>query len=236
MAASDASETGFNRRDFILFLCVGLFMVSLVLAAITAVKIHEFNLFGFAILVPAGTLAFGLTYLATDVISEVWGRAYAYMVVLAGLAMRFLMLVLILYAVELEDVAPFVTNAAVWTAEQEASFEALFATSNRINIAGMVAFATSALTDIFIFHRLKVREAGRNLLWLRNNISTMTSQVFNTLIFITVAFGGTLPWSAIGSLILGQVIVKLLVAAFDTPLVYVLRNLAQGRRLLDLSG
>ena len=54
--------------------------------------------------------------------------------------------------------------------------------------------------------------------------------------FITVAFAGTLGWAAIGSLILGQVIVKILVAAFDTPMVYLLRNLATGRRLLDFTG
>lgn len=60
-----------NRRDFVLFLCIGLFMVSLVLAAITAVKIQSFAFGPLIVLVPAGSIAFGLTYLATDVISEV---------------------------------------------------------------------------------------------------------------------------------------------------------------------
>lgn len=240
MSANNSIHTSdparINRRDFVLFFCVGLFMVSLVLAAITAIKIHEFNLFGFAILVPAGTLAFGLTYLATDVISEVWGRGHALTIVFVGLIMRFVMLVLILYAVELEDIAPFVTNAASWPPEREAAFEDLLYNSTRINIAGMVAFGMSALSDVLIFHRLKQMEQGKNLLWLRNNISTMVSQVFNTLVFITVAFGGTMPWPLIGSLILGQVIVKILVAAFDTPVIYLLRNIAERRRLFDLTG
>lgn len=71
LTLSVSGSARINRRDFVLFFCVGLFMVSLVLAAITAVKIHEFQLGPLSILVPAGTLAFGLTYLATDVISEV---------------------------------------------------------------------------------------------------------------------------------------------------------------------
>jgi hypothetical protein len=64
----------------------------------------------------------------------------------------------------------------------------------------------------------------------------MLSQVFNSVFFIVAAFGWTMPWTAIGSLIIGQIIVKLLVAAFDTPLVYLLRNLATGRKLLDFRG
>ena len=85
-----------TRRAFILFFCVGLFMVSLVLAAITAVKIQAFHFGPLTVLVPAGTIAFGLTYLATDVISEVWGRGYALCVVFSGLLMRFLILILLL--------------------------------------------------------------------------------------------------------------------------------------------
>ncbi|MEA1943555.1 MAG: VUT family protein [Pseudomonadota bacterium] len=64
----------------------------------------------------------------------------------------------------------------------------------------------------------------------------MISQILNSTIFISVAFGGTEPLAVIGSLIAGQVIVKILVAAVDTPLVYLLRNIAEGRRLTDLSG
>ena len=64
----------------------------------------------------------------------------------------------------------------------------------------------------------------------------MASQIFNSMIFVTVAFAGNQGWSVIGSLILGQIIVKLLVAAFDTPLVYLLRNIAEGRKLTDLTG
>ena len=222
-------------RAFILFFCTGLFMVSLVLAAITSVKIQAFNFGPLTVLVPAGTLAFGLTYLATDVISEVWGRGYALCVVLTGVAMRFVLL-LLLYAMHAEDVFPFITTAGNWTETQQAAFVDVFASGNRTNFAGMVAFGVSALADVMIFHHLRIRDAGKNRLWLRNNVSTIVSQIFNSAIFISVAFAGMQTWTVIGSLILGQVIVKLLVAAFDTPAVYLLRNIAEGRRLTDFTG
>jgi uncharacterized integral membrane protein (TIGR00697 family) len=225
-----------TRKTITLFFCIGLFMVSLVLAALTSVKIQNFHFGGLAVLVPAGTIAFGLTYLATDVISEIWGRSYALCVVLVGLVMRVLMFVLLLYALNAEDVFSFITVADSWTPERQGAFAAIFSTGNRLNIAGMVAFGISASADVLIFHYFQKRDAGRNRLWFRNNISTMVSQILNSAIFISVGFLGTVPLAAIGSLILGQILVKLLVAAFDTPAIYLIRNFAEGRRLFDFRG
>lgn len=225
-----------NRKDFVLFFCIGLFMVSLVLAAITAVKIQSFHFGPLVVLVPAGSIAFGLTYLATDVISEVWGRSYALMTVYAGLVMRFVMFVLIGYALAGEDVFPFIGIADSWTPDRDAAFESVLGASTRINFAGVIAFGLSALTDVFIFHHLKRREEGKNRLWLRNNISTTVSQIFNSIVFVTVAFGGTMPWSAVASIVLGQVLVKVSVAFLDTPAVYLLRNIATDRKLFDFRG
>jgi hypothetical protein len=225
-----------TRKAVVLFFCTGLFMVSLVLAALTAIKVHEVHLGPVSVLVPAGTLAFCLTYLATDVISEVWGRGYALCVVLCGLAMRVVLALLLVYAMHVEDVVPFISAADSWTPERQAEFVSVFSSGNRTNFAGMAAFGVSALADVLIFHHMRMRDEGKNRLWLRNNASTMISQILNSTIFITVAFAGIQTWAAIGSLILGQVLVKVLVAAFDTPLVYLLRNVAQGRRLLDMRG
>jgi queuosine precursor transporter len=225
-----------TRKTATLFFCIGLFMVSLVLAAMTSVKIQQFHFGGLSVLVPAGTIAFGLTYLATDVISEVWGRSYALCVVVIGLVLRVLVIVLILYALYAEDVFGFVSAASDWTPERQDAFASIMLSGNRLNIAGMVAFAVSAVTDVMIFHFFQRRDAGKNRLWFRNNISTMASQVLNSIIFITAGFAGSLSVELIGSLIMGQIVVKLLVAALDTPAVYLIRNFAEGRRLLDFRG
>jgi uncharacterized integral membrane protein (TIGR00697 family) len=232
----DRQNTGIVRKDFVLIFCIGLFMVSLVLAAITAVKIQTYSIGTFVVLVPAGSIAFGLTYLATDVISEVWGRATALSVVVVGLIMRFVMLALIIFAMDVENAVGFIGVAEFWTPERQDAFVSVLGSSNRMNFAGMVAFGISALMDVLIFHHFRQRHGGKNLLWLRNNISTMVSQTFNSVVFISVAFMGTVPLAAIGSLILGQVLVKIVFAAIDTPAVYLLRNWAEGRNLLDLRG
>tara|TARA_R110002096_G_scaffold13784_2_gene48574 strand:- start:360 stop:1082 length:723 start_codon:yes stop_codon:yes gene_type:complete len=225
-----------TRKMITLIFCIGLFMVSLVLAALTAIKIQEFHFGGLSVLVPAGTVAFGLTYLATDAISEVWGRSYALCVVLVGLVMRALMVVLILYALHAENLVGFISVADSWTPERQVAFASIMGAGNRLNIAGMVAFGISASADVLIYHYFQKRDAGKNRLWFRNNISTMISQMLNSMIFISVGFLGTVPLAAIGSLIMGQVLVKIMVAAFDTPAIYLIRNFAEGRRLLDLRG
>tara|TARA_R110002124_G_scaffold68892_8_gene186026 strand:- start:1836 stop:2558 length:723 start_codon:yes stop_codon:yes gene_type:complete len=225
-----------TRKTVTLFFCIGLFMVSLVMAALTSVKLEQFHIGGLSVLVPAGTIAFGLTYLATDAISEVWGRSYALCVVLVGLVMRLLMMLLIMYALYAEQVFPFISATEDWTGERQAAFESVFRAGIRLNIAGMIAFGISACADVLIFHYFQKRDAGKNRLWFRNNFSTITSQILNSVIFISAGFLGAVPMAAIGSLILGQIVVKIVVAAFDTPAIYLIRNFAEGRRLLDLRG
>ena len=202
-----------TRKTVTLFFCIGLFMVSLVMAALTSVKLEQFHIGGLSVLVPAGTIAFGLTYLATDAISEVWGRSYALCVVLVGLVMRLLMMLLIMYALYAEQVFPFISATEDWTGERQAAFESVFRAGIRLNIAGMIAFGISACADVLIFHYFQKRDAGKNRLWFRNNFSTITSQILNSVIFISAGFLGAVPMAAIGSLILGQIVVKIVVAA-----------------------
>lgn len=225
-----------GRAAFVFVFCIGIFVTCLVAAAVLAVKPIAFDLFGYGLLVPVGTFAFALTFTATDVISEVWGRRIAMMAVLTGVLMRGLLFLLFAMGLSVEDWSPLVSNAPFWSEENEASFNFVLAGSIRTNFAGIVAFALSAATDVAIYHYLRERHRGKNRLWLRNNISTIIAQVVNSAIFIVVAFGWTVPWLALLSLIAGQIVFKIVTAFLDTPLVYLLRNLATGRKVLDFRG
>lgn len=225
-----------GRAAFVFIFCVSLFIACLISAAVLAVKPIAFNLFGFGLLVPVGTFAFALTFTATDVISEVWGRKMATYVIISGLLIRVIVFGLFAMGLTIETWVPWVGPADYWTAENDAAFEFVLAGSNRTNFAGMVAFGLSALTDVFVYHYFRERDRGKNRLWWRNNVSTIIAQIVNSTIFITVAFGGLVSMAALVSLVLGQVVFKILTAGLDTPLVYVLRNLATGRKLFDFRG
>ncbi len=90
----------------------------------------------------------------------------------------------------------------------------------RIAIASVVTFFVVQFVDVYIFHYLKNKYY--NLWWLRNNASTLISQFLDTTIFFTLAFAFTLPWNVIFQIMLGNYLVKAVMALLDTPLFYLL--------------
>ncbi len=189
------------------------FSGALVISAVLATKIISVG----GLSVPAGVLAFSLTFLATDITNELFGPRAAYRIVIAGF-------------VTLAFVAALIALAIVWPAapiwdEQEA-FESVLLQSERVILGSVIAYLFSQSIDVWLFARIRRATDGR-FLWLRNNASTAVAQLLDSAVFVTVAFAGVLP---IAPLIFGQWIVKLAIAALDTPIVYVVVGWA-GTRL-----
>ena len=161
---------------------------------------------------PAGILAYPLTFLISDTIAEVYGRKTTTRIIWIGFATSLLM-VLIVYMASIFPAAPF------W--ENQEAFDLILGSVPRIVLASMVAYLVSQYHDVIAFHFWKNFTNGRYL-WLRNNASTMMSQAVDTVLFVTIAFAGTLDFSVIINMILTQYVVKILIAIVDTPLVYVL--------------
>ena len=192
-------------KDTALMLISAVFAGALVIAAVLASKIVMLGPLFF----PAGVLSYSITFLMTDTVSEAWGKDRANRLVAAG----FVALLVVFGLIQLAMVwrpAPF------W--DQGTAFRSILGTTTRIIIGSFVAYLVSQFHDVWFFHVLKKLFRGRYL-WLRNNLSTFVSQTIDTVIFITIAFYGDHP---LGGLILGQLIMKLLIAAGDTPFVYLL--------------
>ena len=192
-----------NRELFPLLLLSGIFCACLVAAAVLAAKIVRIG----PVSIPAGVLAYCITFVCVDVINEIWGRRYANMVVLTGfigLGLTFLLIWLALWW----------PAASFWHKEEE--FRSILGMTPRIIAASMAAYVVSRFHDVWLYNLLKNRMHGRHM-WLRNNLTTMLSQLIDTMVFITIAFYGVLP---LLPLIAGQWAVKVLIALFDTPLVY----------------
>lgn len=199
-----------SRNSLIVLTAV--FSASFVSASVLASKI--INIFG--IFVPAGILAYCITFIITDTISEVYGKKTADSVVLAGFISLVAALVLMQTAIIL-PAAPFWQN-------QEA-FASVAGSTSRIIIASLAAYLLSQYHDVWLFHLLKRKTGGKHL-WLRNNLSTAVSQFIDSAVFITIAFYGVMP---VWQLIFGQWIVKMAIALIDTPVVYILVGLLKRR-------
>jgi len=192
-----------SRELFPLLLLGGIFCACLVAAAVLATKILRIG----PVFVPAGVFAYCFTFVCADVISEIWGRRCANMVVLAG----FVGLVLVFLLIQL---ALWWPAASFW--EQEEAFRGVFGMTPRIIAASLAAYVLSQFYDVWLYTLLKDRMCGRHL-WLRNNLATILSQLIDSVVFVVIAFYGVMP---LGVLILGQWSVKVALALCDTPLVY----------------
>ena len=204
---------------------VALFVTALVTAQLIAVKVLalpllvELPVAGSAIIVPAGVLAYAVTFFTSDCYAELYGRRPAQVVVNVGFAMNFVMLALVWLAIEAPGSPAGVDPGA---------FATVFGLSTNIVVGSLAAYVVSQNWDVVAFHAIRERTGGR-MLWLRNVGSTATSQLVDTVIFILVAFsavpsllgiGSALPIDALVQLIVGQYLLKLLFALLDTPFVY----------------
>lgn len=191
-----------NGLRTLMFL-VAAFSGSLVIASVLASKI--INIFG--VFVPAGVFAYCITFICTDVISEIWGKRHANTAVLAG----FITLVIAFLLIQISlhwTAAPFWNN--------QDAFQTIVGMTPRIILGSMAAYLFSQLNDVWLFHYLRGK-TGQKHLWLRNNLSTAVSQFLDSVIFIVIAFYGVMP---VWPLIIGQWVVKMCIAVIDTPVVY----------------
>jgi len=189
-----------------LMLLNAVFITSLLIANVVAGKIVL--LFG-VFVVPAAVVCYAITFLMTDVIGEIWGREEAQKAVKRGFITQILASLLILMARYL-PVAPFAV-------ETQNAYLILLGQNWRFVIASMTAYLISQTNDVLIFHKLKEKYKGRHK-WIRNNLSTMSSQLIDTAIFITIAFAGQVP--NLWIMIVSQYFIKLCLAGLDTPLFY----------------
>lgn len=197
-----------------LMLVNAIFLTSLLVANVVSSKIVSF----WGLTVPAAIVAYPLTFLMTDVIGEMWGKEEANKTVKLGFICQMVSLVLIGGAILL-PVAPFADN--------QAQFAAILGSSFRVVFASMVGYLVSQSWDVWIFHKVRnwyIKKHGstKGGRWIWNNASTMTSQIIDTAIFITIAFAGVVP--NIWSMILSQYLVKFVYALLDTPFFYLLTN------------
>lgn len=198
----------FKKPDFKLAFLVGCFAVFYVLANILAFKKVEVG----PLVLTLGLMSFPFLFLITDTISEVYGKIIAKKVVFSGF-------ILMAVALAMLQIAIYIPPAGFFAGFGQEAFATVFGATLRITIASMLAYLASQYHDVWAFHFWRKLTKAKHL-WLRNNLSTITSQALDSVIFIGIAFYGVVPNEVIWTMILGQWVVKWLIALLDTPLCY----------------
>lgn len=199
-----------------LMLLMAFFAVFYVMANILAFKKVEVG----ALTLTLGLLCFPLLFLITDTVSEVYGKKTAKSMVGYGFIVMAVILVVIQIAIRIPPAGFFAGDGG------QNAFAMVMGATLRITLASMAAYLVSQYHDVWAFHFWKGVTKGKHL-WLRNNLSTLTSQFLDSIIFIVLAFYGRVPTEVMVSMVLGQWVVKWLIAIVDTPFCYLLVNWAR---------
>lgn len=202
----------------IYLLLAGLFITSLVVSNLIFQKFFywhpfEFSIFGSRLFeLSVGILPYPITFLITDLISEIFGKKKANEVVVVGIFASFFSMGILLMA----NYVPAMETSPI----SDALFDKVFSLSPLAVLASMLAYLFAQFVDIRIYHFWKKLTQGK-MLWLRNNFSTFLSQLIDTSVVISLLCSfGILPWDLFWGLLLSGFIFKVMVAAIDTPFLY----------------
>jgi len=210
-----------------------LFITSLVVSNLIFQKFFywypfDFKIFGVNLFeVSVGILPYPITFLITDLISEIYGKKSANQVVITGIFASLFSLLIILIA----DMVPALDNSPV----NDDLFHKVFGQSAIAVFASMSAYLFAQFIDIHIYHFWKQLTKGKHL-WIRNNFSTWFSQFIDTFsILMLLCSFGILPWESFKGLLISGFLFKVLVAALDTPFLYLGVYLFRQRFRLDVN-
>jgi uncharacterized integral membrane protein (TIGR00697 family) len=198
---------------------VALFIACLIAANIMAVKIVY--IFGF--ILPAAIVIFPVSYIAGDVLTEVYGYREARKVIWLGFFCNFIV-VAAFWLGKIMQPAPF------WGGQ--AAYARILGYTPRILVASFLAYLVGEFSNSYILARMKIATNGR-WLWTRTIGSTLVGEGLDSLIFITVAFMGVIPAPALTSAVITQWLVKCVYEIIATPLTYQVVGFLKRREGVD---
>lgn len=184
---------------------------------------------GFGMEQTLGNVMFASTYLITDILSENYGKKDATHAVHIGIFTAVAMLVItqywFLYAPSVND----------WVMP---SIKGVFSQTPRLMLASLTGYVVSQRFDVWLYHKwwdITSKRSGDShaFLWLRNNGSTLVSQIINTLIFNFIAFAGLYDTKTFISIVVSSYVVYIFTSLLDTPIVYAARWLKEKGKISD---
>ena len=194
------------------------FIVSLVIANVITGKIIDtgLTLFGEPLTIAGAIICYPICYLITDIVGELWGKQEANKIVKYGFIGQVIATLIVFITTYTPYIDPTMQNAYIKLLGQNWVFV----------VGSLLAYLVSQYLDVHIFHKLKDKYNGKHK-WIRNNASTILSQFVDTAIFITIAFGFGFGWIfdnqiALLNMLIGQYLIKLVIALLDTVPFYIL--------------
>lgn len=207
-----------SSAQLIYLILAGLFIASLVTSNLIFQKFFYWYPLNMSIFdvklfeISVGLLPYPITFLITDILSEIYGKKKANQVVIAGIFASFFSLLIIFVSKQVP--------ATSWSQVNDETFLNVFGAAPLAVFASMMAYLFAQFIDIRVYHFWKNFTNGKQL-WLRNNFSTFTSQLVDTFtVLVLLCSFDIIAWDKFWGLLIGGVIFKMMIAALDTPVLY----------------
>ena len=176
-----------------------------------------------------GNVLFAVTFIITDILSECEGKKAADKAVYTSFFASIFFLVLS------QSWLHYVPSESDWASP---AIRTIFSNTPRMIIASLAVYGISQLFDVWLYHKIwdmTSKKSGnrRSFLWLRNNGSTLVSQLINTFLFTLFAFYGTYGLSQIISIFISSYVIYIFTSLLDTPVVYLARRVSDKRKTAE---
>lgn len=185
--------------------------ISVIVANIQVIQTVEL----FGLVATLGNIVYASSFLVTDILSENYGKKEANKAVWIGFFSLISMTILMNLALAFQ---PFAGDEFATTAHEATS--TIFNLMPRIAIASLAAYLLSQRHDVWSYHFWRKRFPNENQIWLRNNLSTMISQLIDSSVFVVIAFYGVFETAMLLEIFITTYVLKFVVAAADTPFIY----------------
>ena len=196
----------FRKEGVFAWVCIATVLANIITAKTATI---------FGLDVAIGTVLFSTVYLATDIISEIYGRQESKKAVLMGLCSN------IVFIVASQIALLYIPSEFDYAND---FMKGLFGLNLRISLASAVMYYISNIADVYLFDKLKKATNGKHL-WLRNNVSTILCNCLENFFFIFLAFFGNYDLKTVCSIALCTSLVELICALCDTPFLYLAKRI-----------
>ncbi|NHJ24971.1 MAG: VUT family protein [Candidatus Lokiarchaeota archaeon] len=204
------------------------YILFITMSQIIAAKIGDFSIWGLQITAPVAVLIFPFTFQITDMVNENFGRKETHRMIFIAFVTQIIMSVFIWFSIEV-PAAPFWGFDWGSNPNESQQFWLNFLGSTiRITAASWISFIITENLDAILFAKIKEITKGRKL-WIRNVFSDIPTLTLDSFIFVSVAFGGTVPIELLFSIIWGQLLTKWFFGIIDTPFMYLSRGTIAGK-------
>ncbi|MHA1457122.1 MAG: queuosine precursor transporter, partial [Promethearchaeota archaeon] len=207
---------------------IAFYILFLIMSQILAVKIGDFTVFDYQITAPVAVLIFPFTFQITDMVNENFGQKATHRMIFIAFVTQIFMTIFIWFSIEV-PAAPF--WGFDWSSnpvEAQQFWSNFFASTIRITIASWISFIITENLDAILFAKLKKWTKNKNL-WIRNVFSDIPTLALDSILFVSIAFGGILPIELVLSIIWGQMLTKWFFGIIDTPFMYLSRYIINNK-------